>query len=76
MNLSDNIEDTVNVSPSYLADIKSLILSSFIGTSATKKEMLKKEIIILNILVRPTGFEPVTFGTGIQRSIQLSYGRI
>lgn len=29
----------------------------------------------LSLPVRPEGLEPSTFGTGIQRSIQLNYGR-
>src|SRR5579883_2983466 len=30
----------------------------------------------LLLRVRPEGLEPSTFGTGIQRSIQLNYGRL
>ena len=30
---------------------------------------------MLNFIVRPGGLEPPTFGTGIQRSVQLNYGR-
>ena len=41
-----------------------------------KKENRRKLSEVCGDLVRPAEFESVTFGVGVQRSIQLSYGRV
>ena len=44
---------------------------------ANKKRLKYASTSICNyLLVRAKGFEPPTFGTGNQRSIQLSYARV
>ena len=40
------------------------------------QEQILEILMNNNKNVRPEGLEPSTFGTGIQRSIQLNYGRI
>ena len=43
-------------------------------TCPTKRADIRTSRKYLKNMVHPTGFEPVTFGLGNQRSIQLSYG--
>jgi|GEM_PF-2069601 hypothetical protein len=51
-------------------------LSFWKGQVFYKVDILNRLVRCLRQVVRPTGVEPVASGTGIQRSIQLSYGRI
>lgn len=41
-----------------------------------QKRKSRSKVILCSDVVRPGGFEPLTFGVGVQRSIQLSYDRI
>ena len=53
-----------------------LPIVSHLSVSAELRERLtRKRLNFLGNLVRPAGFEPAAFGSGGQRSIQLSYGR-
>ena len=52
--------------------------AKFRPLSTAPKKVTKKPLVLANkrlSLVRPMRFERTAFGVGVQRSIQLSYGR-
>ena len=49
------------------------ILFPVVSKESSASGAVRQEVVGM---VRPTGFEPVTFGFGGRRSIQLSYGRM